>query len=231
MVSIEVKDCAIKFLEHVQIRVNLNFSRRGDLSLQLRAPTDTTSPMTGKRHIDNLKGFRNLTDWIITSCFHWGEDPNGKWELKIDDFDKRYPSSGDLSWLTLKVLSYCVFVDGFIFVSYFSQSSEMPDQTSSGSCTPNTLFNLLPGNLGRRKLRTFKLSVSFLTFLAFSYAILIKQIFHMLTDSAIQLLRGYRFPNCGSVNVFRSFGILSCLFHRSTSQLVLDIVWHFCRPA
>ena len=97
MVSIEVKDCAIKFLEHVQIRVNLNFSRRGDLSLQLRAPTDTTSPMTGKRHIDNLKGFRNLTDWIITSCFHWGEDPNGKWELKIDDFDKRYPSSGDLS--------------------------------------------------------------------------------------------------------------------------------------
>ena len=133
MVSIEVKDCAIKFLEHVQIRVNLNFSRRGDLSLQLRAPSNTTSPMTRKRRIDNLKGFRNLTDWTITSLFHWGEDPTGIWELKIDDFDKRYPSSGDLSWLTLKVLSYCVFVDGFIFVSYFSQSSEMPDQTSSGS--------------------------------------------------------------------------------------------------
>ncbi|CAH3150837.1 unnamed protein product [Pocillopora meandrina] len=97
MVSKEVKDCAIKFLEHVQIRVNLNFSRRGDLSLQLRAPSNTTSPMTRKRRIDNLKGFRNLTDWIITSLFHWGEDPNGKWELKIDDFDKRYPSSGDLS--------------------------------------------------------------------------------------------------------------------------------------
>ena len=97
MVSIEVKDSAIKFLEHVQIRVNLNFSRRGDLSLQLRAPSNTTSPMTRKRFIDNLTGFRNLTDWIITSLFHWGEDPNGKWELKIDDFDKRYPSSGDLS--------------------------------------------------------------------------------------------------------------------------------------
>ena len=81
-----------------------------------------------------------------------------------------------------------MFVDGFIFVPYFSQSSEMPDQTSSGSCTSNTLFNLLPGNLGRCKLRTFKLSVSLLTFLALRYAILIKQIFHMLTDSAIQLL-------------------------------------------
>ncbi|XP_066023335.1 proprotein convertase subtilisin/kexin type 6-like [Pocillopora verrucosa] len=95
-VSIEVKDCAIKFLEHVQIRVNLNFSRRGDLSLQLRAPSGTTSPMTGKRYIDNLTGFRNLTDWIITSLFHWEEDPTGRWELKIDDFDKRYPSSGQL---------------------------------------------------------------------------------------------------------------------------------------
>ena len=125
-----MKDCAIKFLEHVQIRVNLNFSRRGDLSLQVRAPSDTTSPMTRKRYIDNFTGFRNLTDWIITSLFHWEEDPTVKWELNIDDFDKRYPSSGDLL-LTLRVLSYCVFVGGFVFVSYFSQSSEIPDQTSS----------------------------------------------------------------------------------------------------
>ena len=115
-----MKGCAIKFLEHVQIRVNLNFSRRGDLSLQLRAPSDTTSPMTRKRFIDNLTGFRNLTDWIITSLFHWGEDPNGKWELKIDDFDKRYPSSGDLL-LTLRVLSYlCLLVVLFLFLIFLN---------------------------------------------------------------------------------------------------------------
>ncbi|RMX55348.1 hypothetical protein pdam_00021239 [Pocillopora damicornis] len=60
---------------------------------------DTTSPMTQKRRKDNFKEFRNLTDWIITSLFHWGEDPIGIWELKIDDFDKRFPSSGQLhSW-------------------------------------------------------------------------------------------------------------------------------------
>ena len=213
-----MKDCAIKFLEHVQIRVNLNFSRRGDLSLQLRAPSGTTSPMTGKRYIDNLTGFRNLTDWIITSLFHWEEDPTGRWELKIDDFDKRYPSSGDLSWLSLKVLSYCVCVGGFVFVLIFTQSSEMLDRTSCVSITSNALFNLLPGNLGRPKLRTFKLSTSFFfvmgrwnaerffcsftslfcwvsensilpfhtrdrKFWAFSYGILMKQIFHMLRFS------------------------------------------------
>ena len=247
----------------MQIRVNLNFSRRGDLSLQLRAPSGTTSPMTGKRYIDNLTGFRNLTDWIITSLFHWGEDPNGKWELKIDDFDKRYPSSGDLL-LTLRVLSYCVFVGGFVFVSYFSQSSEIPDQTSSVSCTANALFDLLPGNLSRPKLRTSKLSISFFfvmgrwkaerffcsftclfnwlsensippfhardrTFLAFTYGSLIKQIFHMLTDSAIQLLWGYCFLTAELSLFCVRLVMFLCLFYRSASQLVLDIVWHFFR--
>ena len=258
-VSIEVKDCAIKFLEHVQIRVNLNFSRRGDLSLQLRAPSNTTSPMTRKRFVDNLTGFRNLTDWIITSLFHWEEDPTGRWELKIDDFDKRYPSSGDLSWLSLKVLSYCVFVGGFVFVLIFTQSSEMLDRTSCVSITSNALFNLLPGNLGRPKLRTFKLSTSFLIvmgrwnaehffcsficlfysmllfhtrdrkFWAFSYGIRWSKSF-TCSDSAIQLLLGYRFRNSWIVNFLRSLGMFPCLFHRSTSRLVLDIVWHFFRP-
>ena len=117
-------------------------------------------------------------------------------------------------------MSNCVFVGGFVFVFNFSQSSEMPDQTSYISWTSNALFNLLPKNFGRPELRTFKLSISFLIvmgmwkaerflcsftclfywlsensvppfhardrkFLALSYAILIKQIFHMLTDSAI----------------------------------------------
>ncbi|XP_066023713.1 furin-like protease kpc-1 isoform X2 [Pocillopora verrucosa] len=95
-VLIEVKDCSIKFLEHVQIRVNLNFSRRGDLSLQLKAPSNTTSPMTRKRPKDNST---RLSDWIIESLFHWGEDPSGRWELKIDCFDKPCRSSGQLhSW-------------------------------------------------------------------------------------------------------------------------------------
>lgn len=93
-VSIRFSDCKIKFLEHVQIRLNLDFSRRGDLSLQLTVPSGTVSPLTRKRVIDNITGYRNLTDWIITTLFHWGEDPTGSWELNIDDFDKNIPSKG-----------------------------------------------------------------------------------------------------------------------------------------
>ena len=47
-----------------------------------------------------------------------------------------------------------MFVGGFVFVSYFSQSSEIPDQTSSVIFTSSALFNLLPENLDRPNLRT-----------------------------------------------------------------------------
>ncbi|KAL9957570.1 hypothetical protein ACROYT_G034489 [Oculina patagonica] len=98
-VSIRFRNCPIKFLEHVQIKVDLDFSRRGDLSLQLKAPTGTKSPMTRRRVFDNLRGVKNLTDWVMTTLFNWGESPEGEWELQIADLDKRYPSTGTLySW-------------------------------------------------------------------------------------------------------------------------------------
>ncbi|CAH3150856.1 unnamed protein product [Pocillopora meandrina] len=98
-VSVEVKNCEIKFLEHVQIRVDLNFSRRGDLLLHLKSPSNTTCPLTRDRFADNFQKFTNLTDWFITTLFHWGENPTGKWELKISDADPRNPSAGKLhSW-------------------------------------------------------------------------------------------------------------------------------------
>ena len=92
--SITFGNCTIKVLEHVQVKVNLNFTRRGDLSLQLKAPTGTISPLTRKRAIDNLTGFKNLTNWVITTLFNWGESPIGKWELSVGDFDPEQPSTG-----------------------------------------------------------------------------------------------------------------------------------------
>jgi len=105
-VSIEVKGCRIKFLEHVQVKVDLDFNYRGDLSLQLKAPSGTASPLTRYREMDSFLGKRNLTDWTITTLFHWGEDPTGKWELTIEDFDKRNPSTGYyLLWKSLVTIT------------------------------------------------------------------------------------------------------------------------------
>lgn len=88
-VSVTVKSCSIKFLEHVQIKVDLDFHYRGDLSLKLRAPSDTRSQMTKYRHLDQFEVRKNLTDWVITTLFHWGESPIGTWELEITDLDQR----------------------------------------------------------------------------------------------------------------------------------------------
>ena len=121
----EVKNCEIKFLEHVQIRVDLNFSRRGDLLLQLTSPSITTSPLTRDRFADNFQKFTNLTDWYITTLFHWGENPTGKWELKISDADPGNPSAGSSYFSKLDVVSYCcnfflvaVFMGGFSTCGY-----------------------------------------------------------------------------------------------------------------
>jgi len=44
--------------------------------------------------MDNYAGYRNLTDWIMATLFHWIENPRGRWKLKIDDFDPTISSSG-----------------------------------------------------------------------------------------------------------------------------------------
>ena len=92
--SITFGNCTIQFLEHVQVKVNLDFTRRGDLLLQLKAPSGTISPLTRKRNVDNLTGYKNLTNWVITTLFNWGESPIGKWELRVRDFDPTNPSTG-----------------------------------------------------------------------------------------------------------------------------------------
>lgn len=98
-VSITVDSCDIKYLEHVQVKLDLDFARRGDLGLELEAPSGTKSPLTRRRYMDNLTGYRNLTNWIITTVFNWGENPKGDWTLKIVNLDPKYQTTGTLfSW-------------------------------------------------------------------------------------------------------------------------------------
>ena len=78
----------------MQVKVNLDFARRGDLRLVLEAPSGTKSPLTRQRYMDNLTGYRNLTNWIITTIFNWGENPKGVWTLKVENIDASYQTTG-----------------------------------------------------------------------------------------------------------------------------------------
>lgn len=75
----------IRFLEHVQVRVNLEVWPRGDLLLTLESPSKTFSLLTQYRLFDRIRGHStNLTDWVILTLHHWGEDPQGSWTLKAE---------------------------------------------------------------------------------------------------------------------------------------------------
>ena len=93
-VSVKVERCAIKFLEHVQVSVSLVFQRRGDLYLELIAPSGTKSPLTSHRRLDNVMRRKRLTNWNITTLFNWGENPEGQWKLRIENLNLKYNTTG-----------------------------------------------------------------------------------------------------------------------------------------
>uniref|UniRef100_A0A8C1LJJ6 Neuroendocrine convertase 1 n=1 Tax=Cyprinus carpio TaxID=7962 RepID=A0A8C1LJJ6_CYPCA len=89
-ISIEIptKACAgqansVVSLEHVQVEVSIEYTRRGDLHITLTSPSGTTTVLLAERERDtSSNGFRN---WAFMSVHTWGENPTGTWTLKITD--------------------------------------------------------------------------------------------------------------------------------------------------
>lgn len=73
----------INFLEHVQVQLNLNYTIRGDLEINLTSPQGTTSRLIQRRRNDNFPQATYLTNWKVLTLHHWGENPSGIWELSL----------------------------------------------------------------------------------------------------------------------------------------------------
>ncbi|XP_052279623.1 furin-like protease kpc-1 isoform X3 [Dreissena polymorpha] len=73
----------VKYLEHVQARITLKASRRGDIQIYLTSPMGTRSTLLAKRSQDNSKeGFNN---WAFMTTHNWGELAKGQWVLVIEN--------------------------------------------------------------------------------------------------------------------------------------------------
>ncbi|XP_076235369.1 furin-like protease 1 isoform X2 [Calliopsis andreniformis] len=80
--ELHVKECSgVNFLEHVQAKVSLMASRRGDLQIQLTSPQGTKSTLLAKRPLDISKA--GFNQWPFMSVHTWGERPHGTWKLEI----------------------------------------------------------------------------------------------------------------------------------------------------
>jgi len=73
----------VVYLEHVQVKVSLTYSRRGDLQLHLFSPAGTPSTLLPRRKDDYQPG--KLDAWHFLSVFYWGERPNGTWTLILEN--------------------------------------------------------------------------------------------------------------------------------------------------
>lgn len=122
VVFLTVGNCDIKFLEHVQVKVDLDFAVRGYLYVELQAPSGTISPLTRKRNIDIVSRSRNLTNWKFTTLFNWGENPSGQWRLKIGNLDPKEQHKGKCILCSLNTV---IFMDTCLMALTFESLGQI----------------------------------------------------------------------------------------------------------
>jgi kexin len=70
-------------LEHVTVTMNVEHTRRGDLSVELKSPSGMISHIATHRRNDDKKA--GYVDWTFMSVAHWGESGVGKWTVIVKD--------------------------------------------------------------------------------------------------------------------------------------------------
>lgn len=99
LLEIEADSCVgtkneIRYLEHVQLVLSIDYTRRGDLTIFLTTPMGTRScllPVRGEDSSD--EGFHK---WTFMTTHAWGEDPRGNWILEIKDGGESRRNTGYL---------------------------------------------------------------------------------------------------------------------------------------
>lgn len=93
----EGTESEVRYLEHVQCKITLNFQPRGNLRLVLTSPQGTPSTLLSQRPRDEVSAA--LNDWPFLSVHFWGEDPRGIWALTvINDGAKKVSANGKLCY-------------------------------------------------------------------------------------------------------------------------------------
>jgi len=83
----------INFLEHVEVSVKLNYTRRGDLLIKLVSPQGTVSNLTHYRKRDSFYRLKDL-DWVLMTLHHWGENATGLWKLTLHNSQLNHINTG-----------------------------------------------------------------------------------------------------------------------------------------
>lgn len=78
-----LKEANLERVEHVTVTMNVNHTRRGDLSVDLISPDNVISHIATTRKLDTAN--TGYIDWTFMSVAHWGESGIGKWTIVVRD--------------------------------------------------------------------------------------------------------------------------------------------------
>jgi len=100
-----LKDANLERIEHVTVTMNVQHTRRGDLSAELISPFGVTSHIATARRNDNAAS--GYVDWTFMSVAHWGESGVGTWTVVLKDTNVNDFSGHFVDW-RLRLWGECI---------------------------------------------------------------------------------------------------------------------------
>ncbi|KAJ5206234.1 Proprotein convertase P [Penicillium cf. griseofulvum] len=92
----QLKEANMAKLEHVTVTMNVNHTRRGDISVEMHSPAGIVSYLSVAREKDDMAvGYE---DWTFMSVAHWGESPIGDWSIIVKDSNVNEHSGTFIDW-------------------------------------------------------------------------------------------------------------------------------------
>lgn len=126
--SLDVHCDNVQYLEHVQAKITLTATRRGDIHIYLTSPRKTRSTLLAQRPTDNSRaGFRS---WPFMTVHNWGENPNGIWKLEVNN-EGRYAGRASLKEWSLILYGTTEDPDRKVNTMYFGKLKSSTVQTST----------------------------------------------------------------------------------------------------
>ncbi|KAK7034063.1 pheromone processing endoprotease [Paramarasmius palmivorus] len=85
-----------ELLEHITVTVWIDHGKRGDVEVEILSPSGIRSILAGKRKGDKDK--TGYPGWTFMSVKHWGENPVGKWTIRVSDQGDAEHNGTFLGW-------------------------------------------------------------------------------------------------------------------------------------
>ncbi|KAI0882156.1 peptidase S8/S53 domain-containing protein [Annulohypoxylon maeteangense] len=136
-----LKEANFERLEHVTVTMNVEHTRRGDLSVDLISPNNVISHLSATRKLDtSTEGY---DDWTFMSVVHWGESGVGKWTLIVRD-TKVNDNTGNFTDWHLKLWGESIDASKATLLPMPSEDDDADHDVTSTTTVPAATTSLPP---------------------------------------------------------------------------------------